>query len=106
MPSANPNGVYTRTKAYKLLKELLGVSEKVLINEHFFFIFFKDVTIEFGNRSYLIKKPKEQVQNMFIEQGIPTLNKTYFENKKAEKWDEAKEISHTILHTCRQAIAA
>jgi hypothetical protein len=92
---------YTKTGAYNFLKDLLGVSKKIIINENFFNLFF----IESGG-FYLIKKPEDIISNIFAKNGIAELNKMYFQLKQENNSIEAEEIANQVMEIARASLGS
>ncbi len=101
MIDTQTSGAYSKTGAYNFLKTLLGVSKKVIINKHFFDLFFDE-----SEGFYFIKKPEDLVKSIFTERGICELNKLYFEKKLEDKIDEASEIAKKVISSVKEAFAA
>ena len=101
MVDTNSAGTYTKTAAYNVLKDLLGIPRSALINKNFFEIFFVE-----SDGFYLIKKPEEIIRNIFAKNGIGELNKLYFEKKMKQKIEEAADTAETILSVMKRAISS
>lgn len=91
MYNRQQEGFYGRTEAFNLIKDLLGIPRSATINKNFFLHFFIE-----SHNGFFIRKPEEEIKKIFDENGIPGLNRKYFE-AKAKGDPSAKSISQEIL---------
>ncbi|MEK7572620.1 MAG: hypothetical protein AAB493_02060 [Patescibacteria group bacterium] len=95
------DGVYTRTQAYNFLKNLLGVSKKVLLNKNFFCLFFKE-----SDGMFLIKTSEDIIKSIFTKEGIAELNNLYYRKKQEKNPAEAAKISQKVMQIVKKSLAA
>ena len=93
MVNNNDDGVYSRTRAYNFLKDLLGVSRKVLINKYFFSLFFEKL----DDKDFIIKKSEDIIKSIFTKEGLAELNKQYYQSKQEKNPVEAEKISEQVV---------
>jgi hypothetical protein len=93
---------YSRTQAYKFLKNLLGVPKNVLIRKDFFNLFFQEA----DSSVYLPRKPEEVIQAIFTEKGIREINMAFHQKKCQENIEEARQLYSTLVKELKELIAA
>ncbi len=94
MQDSNSEGVYTKTRAYNLLKKKIGVSKKVMIYHRLF----ESAFVEIEGGKYLMIPTEEQLDSIFEKIQIQKRNEECYEMKKAGKHDSVTEISKAIVH--------
>jgi len=94
-------GIYTRTAAFNLLKELLDIPKNAHVNKNFFELFFIE-----SEGFYSIIKPKNFIKKMFDEKRIKELNKKYYQKKEAGEKIIAQMIAEKIILTVKESFAA
>jgi len=94
-------GAYTKTQAYNFLKNLLGVSKKIIINKTFFSLFFKEY-----EGMYLIRKSEDSIKRIFTEEGIAEFNKMYYKMKQRNKPLAAQRIAKEVMKIVKKSLAA
>lgn len=87
MTSTQDEGVYTKTAAYNFLKRLLGIQPKDTINRKIFDVCFTNM-----EHVYRPKKRETEITEIFNRHQIPERNKLYWDLKKQQQAEKAKEV--------------
>ncbi|MFA6325172.1 MAG: hypothetical protein WCX46_03020 [Candidatus Paceibacterota bacterium] len=83
---------YTRTAAFNLLKEFLGIPKNALINRTFFNLFFLE-----NDRTYILKKEEDEIRKIIQENNLKEVNAEYYKNKKENNEESNRELFVTVI---------
>lgn len=86
MVSTQDDGVYTKTAAYNLIKGLVGIKPKDILNKQVFNLCFSG-----QEQMYRPRRQESEIVEIFRKHRISELNKKYWELKK-QKSERAREI--------------
>ena len=100
MITTQEEGIYSKTQAFNLLKELLGVPKNVLINKHFFNLFFDEIE----DRKFQIKNTETFIKELFTKKGIVEMNRLYYQEKMKKRTEMANACFKQTINLVREGM--